>query len=114
MERRKRRIGIVLLLLFVLIVPPVWSVYREFRQARLDHALIQAIKAGNNQKALEALAEGASGEARDTGELPTFREIVASAGSVSTLRAARSGRTPPCPVVAICTCQRQSRQSRRW
>src|SRR5579863_6583607 len=76
MNRRKRTIGIALLLLFVLIVPPVWITYREYRQAKLDHALIAAIKAGDDQKALEALAEGANGEALDTCKPPTFREVL--------------------------------------
>lgn len=76
MSRKKRRIGIALVLLLLLIVSPFWNTYREYRQARLDHALIEAIKAGNDQRALEALAEGASGEARDTGEPPTFREAL--------------------------------------
>lgn len=74
--RRKRTLAITLLFLLLLFIPPVWFTYREYRQARLDHALIAAIKAGDDQKALEALAEGASGEARDTGEPPTFRETL--------------------------------------
>lgn len=75
MNRRKRTLIIVSVLLAVLL-PPVWITYREWRQARLDYALIAAIKAGDDNKALEALAEGASGEARDTGEPPTFKEAL--------------------------------------
>lgn len=76
MSRRKRSVVIILLVLLLLLVPPAWITYREWKQARLDHSLIEAIKAEDDQKALEALAEGANGEARDIGAPPTFRETL--------------------------------------
>lgn len=60
---RKYCIGITLLVLIVLTVALICLIPRESRQERLDRALIEAIKARDDQKALEALAEGASGEA---------------------------------------------------
>lgn len=73
MNRRKRTLTIVLLLL-LLIVPPLWITYREYRQARLDYALIEAIRADDEKQALKALSEGANGESRDHWEPPMFRE----------------------------------------
>src|SRR5579871_3835160 len=75
MSRKKRRIGIRLFVLLVLLGAPVGIVYRDWKQAKRDNALLDAIEAGNNRKALEALAEGANGEAR-YGVAPTFREAL--------------------------------------
>lgn len=61
-------------LLLLLLIPLLWITYRQYRRATLDHALIAAIKARDDKKALEALAEGASGEARDTASSRTFKE----------------------------------------
>lgn len=69
MNQKRRTFAITLLILLFLLVAPIWITYREYKQARLDHALIEAIKAGNEQKALEMLAEGADGGARDTGHV---------------------------------------------
>lgn len=68
MNRKRCKIGIALSLLLVLIGPGARAVAQETPQATLDRTLIEAIKAGDKQKALKALMDGASGEAKDTVE----------------------------------------------
>ena len=66
-----RRISIAVL---ILLGGLSWMTHSFARQVKLDHALIQAIKSEDNPRILEALAQGANGEARDTGKEPTVRE----------------------------------------
>ena len=81
MNRRKRTLAIVSLLLALLITLPCWLVYQQSPQERKDQALIAAIKARDNKKTMEALAEGADGKtALDfvTGETdPNSRKVAA-------------------------------------
>src|SRR5579872_2393163 len=76
MNRKKRTIAIVAVLLALLIGLPCWLVHLQVEQERKDQALISAIKAMNTPKALELLSEGADGNARDKGEVPSFGQVL--------------------------------------
>ena len=75
MNRKKRSLAIVSVF-FVLLGLLFWRVYRQYEQERKDQALITAIKAEDTPRALELLAEGADGNSRDTGEAPSFGQVL--------------------------------------
>lgn len=68
MSRKKRIFIGVSTLILLLISVPITRFYRYAQHVRKNQELIEAIKAGNEQKALQLLAEGADGGARDTGK----------------------------------------------
>jgi hypothetical protein len=75
MKQKKWMISIVTLLVIVAGCTFVGA-YRKIRQQTLDHALILAIKAGDDKKAIAVLAEGANGETRETNEPPSLKEAL--------------------------------------
>lgn len=77
MDRKRRRLPSLIVLLLLLVGLPAFLVWREVRQQNLDAALIAAIKAGDTETALEALAHGADPNARDTGNhKPSFATAI--------------------------------------
>jgi len=75
MKLKKRTLAILTVLL-VLIALPCWPVYRQLQQERKDRALIAAIKVRNEGRAFELLEEGADGNAHETDEAPSFRQML--------------------------------------
>jgi ankyrin repeat protein len=67
---RKRIFLVTFLLITVLIGMPVWSVYRQVRQERLNRDLIAAIKKNNTAAAIALLNAGADANALDHGKVP--------------------------------------------
>src|SRR5215472_2426515 len=63
---RQRKIGWILLVLLLLPIFAfsIWY-WRQLRQQRLDHALIEAIKRNDTPRAIAMLNEGADANARD-------------------------------------------------
>ena len=76
MNHRKRPLAIVSALLVLLTALLCWPVYRQYEQERKDQVLIAAIKAGNEGRVLESLDEGANANAHDTGEPPSFGQML--------------------------------------
>src|SRR5439155_11480016 len=77
MKPRKRKVVMALLLLTVLAGVPGWLLVRAYRQARLDHALIAAIKRDDTKGILSALNAGADANAfADNDTPPSFRSIL--------------------------------------
>ena len=60
----------------MLLAGAVLGPYRAAKQSRIDHRLIQAIKAGRYDEAIQILANGASGDAHDVGDPLTVRRMI--------------------------------------
>jgi hypothetical protein len=58
--KRRRALAWIVALLLIFIGLPVWLVQRQIRQERLDTDLIFALQAGNPDKALALIRQGAS------------------------------------------------------
>jgi ankyrin repeat protein len=70
LKTRKRTLLLTLLLLTVVIGLPVWSVYRQVRQERLNRDLIAAIKKNDTATAIALLNAGVDVNAQDKGNAP--------------------------------------------
>ena len=78
MKTFRKRLTWLLLVLFLLpvLITSVWY-YRQVRQQRLDHALIEAIKKEDTQKAIALLDEGADANTVDKPYTPvTFKSVL--------------------------------------
>jgi len=73
MNRKKRTLAIVAVLVVLLIVLSCWPIYRQIRQDRLNRALIAAIHHGDTPTALALLTSGANPNSRD--DPPDMRPI---------------------------------------
>ena len=67
--KRRGRSAVLGLLLLVIVVVPVWRTWREFKQERLNVALIRAIKRTDSVAAVGVLEAGAIANFRDNGTL---------------------------------------------
>jgi ankyrin repeat protein len=76
-KAKKRTLLFTFLLLAVLIGLPVWSIYRQVRQERLNHALIAAIKHNDPEQVFSLLAAGADSNTWDRGDKPiSFPQVL--------------------------------------
>lgn len=62
--KRRGRSAVLGLLLLVIVVVPVWRTWREFKQERLNVALIRAIKRTDSVAAVGVLEAGANANFR--------------------------------------------------
>jgi hypothetical protein len=75
MSKRRRTTLLALMITFLLIALPGWSVWRAVRQERMNQALIAAIRRNDTRAVLSLLFDGADANARDKGKISARQAI---------------------------------------